>query len=59
MDQLMVDVGGHAVAVGDEVVLIGPQGAENITAAEVAATLDTIPYEVICAISQRVPRRYV
>lgn len=59
MDQIMVDVGSHSVAVGDEVVLIGPQGDDEIPAAEVAATLDTIPYEVVCAISERVPRRYV
>ena len=59
MDQLMVDVGAHAVAVGDEVVLIGSQGDEEITATQVATTLDTIPYEVVCAIGPRVPRRYI
>lgn len=59
MDQLMVDVGDHEVAVGDEVILIGSQGDEQITAEEMAATVDTIPYELICAISERVPRRYV
>lgn len=60
MDQLMVDIGapsgGHSVSIGDEVVLIGRQGDEEITAAEVANTLGTIPYEVVCAISKRVPR---
>ena len=59
MDQLMVDVGGSGVAVGDEVVLIGAQGEASISAADVAATLETIPYEVVCSISQRVPRTYV
>ena len=59
MDQIMVDVGSHQVAVGDEVVLIGSQGDDEIRAVDVAATLDTIPYEVVCAISERVPRRYV
>lgn len=59
MDQLMVDVGEHDVTVGDEVVLIGQQGDDEITAAELATTLDTIPYEVVCAIGQRVPRRYI
>ena len=60
MDQLMVDLDqDDGVAVGDDVVLIGSQGTEMISAAEIAATLETIPYEVICAISLRVPRRYV
>lgn len=58
MDQLMVDVDSSAVSIGDEVVLIGRQGAESISAADVAATLDTIPYEIVCAISERVPRVY-
>ena len=58
MDQLMVDVGDHEVAVGDEVILIGSQGDEQITAWDVATTLDTIAYEVICAIGKRVPRHY-
>ena len=54
----MVDVGDHEVAVGDEVILIGSQGDEQITAWDVATTLDTIAYEVICAIGKRVPRNY-
>ncbi len=60
MDQLMVDVGAGpdaaAVAVGDEVVLIGKQGGAEISASDVAETLGTISYEIVCAISQRVPR---
>lgn len=59
MDQLVVDVGDHKIAVGDEVIFIGSQGEEQITAGEMAATLDTIPYELVCAISKRVPRRYI
>lgn len=59
MDQLMVDVGAAPVNTGDEVVLIGSQGEASITAADVAAVLDTIPYEVVCAIGGRVPRTYV
>jgi alanine racemase len=59
MDQLMVDLGTDAtVSVGDEVVLIGSQGEETITAAEWAARLDTIAYEVVCGIGPRVPRHY-
>jgi alanine racemase len=59
MDQLMVDCGDDVVAPGDEAVLIGSQGAEAVTAAEWAARLDTIAYEVTCGISARVPRVYV
>jgi alanine racemase len=59
MDQLMVDCGPDApVTVGDEVVLIGRQGDEEITADEWAARLDTISYEVVCGIGPRVKRRY-
>ncbi len=59
MDQLMVDLGESTCAVGDEVVLIGEQGDEQILAADVAQILDTIPYEVVCSVSERVPRAYV
>lgn len=56
MDQFVVDVGDLPVVVGDEVVLLGTQGAERITATEWADRLGTIGYEVVCAISDRVPR---
>ncbi len=57
MDQLMVDCGpGATVAPGDEVVLVGRQGDEEITAADWAARLGTIAYEVLCGIGPRVPR---
>ncbi len=59
MDQLMVDVGAASVEVGDEVVLLGAQGDETITASEWADHLGTIPYEIVSGISPRVPRRYV
>jgi alanine racemase len=58
MDQLMVDCGDLAVAVGDEVVLLGGQGGQRITADDWAGALGTIAYEVVCAISSRVPRLY-
>lgn len=59
MDQLIVDV-GHVPGVvqGDEVVLLGRQGKGEITADEVAAHMGTINYEVVCMISERVPRFY-
>ena len=59
MDQIVVDCGPPGsvpVAVGDEVVLIGEQGAEEITAEEWAGLLGTISYEVLCDIGPRVPR---
>jgi alanine racemase len=60
MDQLMVDCGpSAAVSVGDEVVLIGSQGSETITAWEWALRTGTIAYEVVCGVSGRVPRVYV
>ena len=58
MDQTMVDVGDHAVSVGDEVVLIGTQGEDEITANEVGATVGTIGYEIVTRLGGRVPRRY-
>jgi alanine racemase len=59
MDQFVVDLGpdGGSVSVGDEVVLLGPQGDEEISATELAGRLDTIGYEIVCAISPRVERR--
>ncbi|HUP72726.1 MAG TPA: alanine racemase [Acidimicrobiales bacterium] len=56
MDQLMVDCATAPVAVDDEVVLIGTQGDDAITADEIADRLGTISYEVLCDIGVRVPR---
>jgi alanine racemase len=57
MDNLTIDLGPEtAVEVGEEAVLIGRQGEAEIRAEEIAARLDTINYEVTCAISPRVPR---
>jgi alanine racemase len=61
MDQIVVDcgpVGMAPVEVGDEVVLLGAQGDEEITATEWAELLGTISYEVLCAIGPRVPRLF-
>jgi alanine racemase len=60
MDQLLVDCGpGADVAPGDEVVLIGRQGGEEVGAWEWATATGTIAYEVVCGISARVPRVYL
>lgn len=59
MDQTLVDVTTLPRAkVGDEVVLLGCQGRREITAAQLAEWLGTIPWEVLTNISYRVPRVY-
>jgi alanine racemase len=58
MDQLMLDAGDLEVEVGDEVVLIGRQGDEEITAASWARAMGTIAYTIVCGIGPRVPRVY-
>ncbi len=60
MDQCMVRLDEVPEAeIGDEVVLIGKQGEQQITAEEVANTWGTINYEVVCGIGKRVPRIYL
>lgn len=59
MDQVMIDVGDDPVEVGDEVVFLGSQGDEEITATDWADLLSTINYEVVCQFGPRLPRRYV
>jgi alanine racemase len=59
MDLVTVDVTDVPEAtVGDEVVLLGAQGSEQITVEELATKLDTISHEVFCAVGSRVPRIY-
>ena len=60
MDQLMADVTPLGqVPIGERVTLIGQDGEEEITAGEVAGWEGTIHYEVVCALSKRVPRVYL
>ncbi len=59
MDQLMLDCDDLPVEAGDEVVLLGAQGAETVSADELAAHAGTIAYEILTGIGQRVPREYV
>jgi alanine racemase len=60
MDQTMVDLGPEPVAaVGDEAVLIGRRGAQQITVQEIADLMGTITYEVTCLLTPRVTREYV
>ena len=59
MDHVMLDVSDvEGVRAGDEVVVIGMQGGRAITAEDLADACGTINYEVVTAISPRVPRRY-
>lgn len=58
MDQLMVNVGDADVSVGDEAILLGTQKKRVITAWDLALKLRTVPYEICCGISARVPRYY-
>ena len=59
MDQLMVDCGELAVEAGDEVVLLGGQGDQSVSADELAGHSGTIGYEIVAGIGGRVPREYV
>ncbi len=60
MDMTMIDVTGIPGAdIGDEVILLGSNGERSISAWEHANLAHTIPYETLCNISKRVPRKYV
>jgi alanine racemase len=59
MDYIMIDIGTDIdIAIGDEVVLIGRSGEEEITAYELAQKSDTLVYEIITNLSMNVPRIY-
>jgi alanine racemase len=60
MDMTMIDVTDiDGVEINDEVVLMGSQGKETITADDIAMLANTISYEVLCCIGKRVPRVYI
>ncbi len=60
MDLTSVDV-SHipGVAVGDEVILIGQNNGKSVDAVELARLCESVPYEILCGLSQRVPRVYL
>jgi alanine racemase len=58
MDLTLINVGNAKVEMGQEVILIGTQNGQGISADEIAALEDTISYEVVCGIGKRVPRIY-
>ncbi|MBE7038110.1 MAG: alanine racemase [Ruminococcaceae bacterium] len=60
MDQTMVDVSKlKNINLGDEVILFGKSGNNIVTVEEVAKIIGTINYEILCAVSKRVPRIYI
>ncbi len=58
MDQIIVDCGDVEPSPGEAVVLLGRQGAEDISAYELAGHADSIPYEILTGIGPRVPRAF-
>ncbi|HSS47602.1 MAG TPA: alanine racemase [Thermoanaerobaculia bacterium] len=59
MDMTLLDVTDAGAELGDEVVLLGRQGSEEVTALELATHAGTIPWEILCHLGLRLPRRYV
>jgi len=53
-----VDVTGLDVSPGDDVVLLGTQGQERLDVREVAATIGTLPWELLCRLGARIQREY-
>jgi alanine racemase len=59
MDNIALDLGPEPSAqLGDIVTIIGTDGEQRQTAEELARRIDTINYEIVCGISERVPRQY-
>jgi alanine racemase len=58
MDMIMVDISGLEADTGDEVVIIGEQGGERLDVREMAATIGSSPYEILCRIGTRIERVY-
>jgi alanine racemase len=56
MDRIMFDVGSDKIKVNDDVILIGENGKLKVDAWDWSKKINTIPYEVTCGISKRVPR---
>jgi alanine racemase len=55
---LIADVTGLEVSPGDEAVLIGAQGDDRIDVREMAATIGSIPWEIVCRVGSRIERIY-
>jgi alanine racemase len=59
MDMTLLDVTDAGAELGDQVVLLGRQGHEEVTALELAKHAETISWEILCHLGLRLPRRYV
>jgi alanine racemase len=59
MDMLMVDVTGLDVSPGDEVVIVGDQDDDRIDVRELASTIGSIPWEILCRVGTRIERDYI
>jgi len=60
MDHILIDVGPNSkINIGDDVILLAPNEGEDVHMNNFCKILQTIPYEVSCRISERVPRVYV
>jgi alanine racemase len=59
MDQILVDCEDDPPQLGEEVVLLGTQGSEVIGVEEWAERVGTIPYEIVCSLSRRLPRVHI
>ena len=59
MDMTLLDVTDTGAELGEEVVLLGRQGSEEVTATELATHAGTISWEILCHLGLRLPRRYV
>jgi alanine racemase len=58
MDMIMIDVTGLDASPGDEVVFIGSQDGDAIDAREMANTIGSIPWEIVCRVGSRIERVY-
>ncbi|HEY7445973.1 MAG TPA: alanine racemase [Vicinamibacterales bacterium] len=58
MDMIMVDISGLEADTGDQVVIVGEQGGERLDVREMAATIGTSPYEILCRVGTRIERVY-
>ena len=59
MDMTLVDTGDDKISVWDDVVIIGNDGSQKISADDIAQQMDSVNYEVVCGIGKRVPRIYI
>ena len=59
MDQLMVNHEMNGKRLSEEVVLIGEQGGECIRVEELSDLTETIPYEILTSLNERIPRVYI